>query len=121
MGVACFLANDKQGYLYSVHHKPRLISSFSFMTGSKKAVCGPSVLHVLSADSVESYTSRAFQAALSDGAVVGSCMPERVRDEEVREGEGGEEADGGSYEWKEWLKQVSLRHTVATLMKLLTV
>ena len=66
MGVSCFLANRFHSYLYDVHHRCRLLSSFSFMEKSRLATCDGMLLHALSEDSVETYTSRAFQAAIGN-------------------------------------------------------
>ena len=66
MGVSCFLANRFHSYLYDVHRRCRLLSSFSFMTKSRLASCDGRLLHALSDESVETYTSRVFQAAVSN-------------------------------------------------------
>ena len=66
VGVSCFLANRFHSYLYDVHRRCRLLSSFSFMAQSRLAYCDGRLLHALSDGSVETYTSRAFQAAISN-------------------------------------------------------
>ena len=66
MGLACFLANTYHGYLYDVHQQTKLSSSFSFMERSLMALCDGSFLHTLSADSLESFSSRAFPTAMAD-------------------------------------------------------
>ena len=66
VGVSCFLANRFHSYLYDVHRRCRLLSSFSFMTKSRLASCDGWLLHALSDESVETYTSRVFQAAVSN-------------------------------------------------------
>ena len=66
VGVSCFLANRFHSYLYDVHRRCRLLSSFSFMAQSRLAYCDERLLHALSDGSVETYTSRAFQAAIGN-------------------------------------------------------
>ena len=108
VGICCFLANKYHGYLYDVHKKTKLISSFSFMTKSQAAMFDVSFMHALSENSVESYTSRVFQASMACMPSVGSHIPEKVGEEgdggesdggtvgEEGDGEEGEESEGGT-------------------------
>ena len=66
VGVSCFLANHRHGYLYDVHRKTKLVSSFSFMSKAHMVSCDPSFIHALSDNAVESYTNRVFHSALSN-------------------------------------------------------
>ncbi len=81
------------------------------MTQSRAAICDSSFLQVLSIDSVESYTTRSFQAAITDGLTISSCVPERVREREGEEGEDKAAAEISlpAQYWKEWLKMVSVQ------------
>ena len=61
IGISCFLADKFHGYLYDVHLQGHLASSFSFMSPARGVVCDDMFLHALSAESVETYTSRSLQ------------------------------------------------------------
>lgn len=98
VGLCCFLANKYHGFLYDVYQRTRLISSFSFMSKSQLVVCDSSFLHALSADSIESYTTRVFQAVTARMPTVGDLVLT------ARGGE-GEESLG---DYQVWLKQVWL-------------
>lgn len=100
VGISCFLANRFHGYLYDVHQQCRLLSSFSFMEQSRLASCDGRLLHALSSESVETYTSRAFQAAIANVPRGSTVIPSIAEEEnglvcggEV-EGGGGEEGGG---------------------------
>ena len=101
------------------------MSSFSFMSKSTVVSYQTSFMHVLSVDSVEIYTSRAFQAAVASMPSASSCIPpsvggcgrvkgdgeERGEGEEEETGEGEEDEEEGRTipvsEWRDvWLKQV---------------
>ena len=91
VGVSCFLANRYHSYLYDVHHRCRLLSSFSFMEQSRLASCDGVLLHALSDQSVETYTSRVFQAAIGNlprGSAVIHSPPEEEEEEEEEERNG---------------------------------
>ena len=61
IGISCFLADKFHGYLYDVHLQGHLDCSFSFMSPARVVVCDDMFLHALSAESVETYTSRSLQ------------------------------------------------------------
>ena len=125
VSISYFLANKYNGYVYDVHQKTKLVSSFSFMSKSIMVSCQNNFMHVLSTDdSVESYTIRAFQAAMANMPSVSRYIPRRVRRErprgiredrkegEEKEKEEEEEEEEGrllaASEKKDvWLKQVN--------------
>ena len=112
--MCCFLGNKYHGYLYDVHRKAKPVSYLSFMTKSRAVCCDSGFIHALSANSVESYTSRTFPAAVANMPPSSTCIPPRVgerRSVEEGEGEGEgergvEEREGVISDFKEWLKQV---------------
>ena len=115
--MCCFLGNKYHGYLYDVHRKAKAVSYLSFMTKSQAVCCDSGFLHALSANSVESYTSRTFPAAVANMPLSSTRVPPRVGEtrsveEEEGEGEGErgvEEREGVTSDFKEWLKQVRVR------------
>ena len=129
VGISCFLANKYHGYLYDIHQNTKLVSSFSFMAKSYAISCDNNFIHALSSNSVESYTTRMFQAAVTSMPLAGSQIPTVVggegdgngereegergeREGEEREEEKGEERETGCIveleSCKDWLKQVSI-------------
>ena len=63
-GISCFIANKHHGFLYDVHSKTRLVSSFSFMSKTHMVTMDTNFIHALSTDSVETYTNRVFQVGV---------------------------------------------------------
>ena len=73
IGISCFLANKFHGYLYDVHLQGHLASSFSFMSPTHAVVCDDLFLHALSAESVETYTSRSLQVLYASCCLATAC------------------------------------------------
>ncbi|XP_071945645.1 BLOC-2 complex member HPS3-like [Antedon mediterranea] len=64
VGLCCFVSTQTTGALYDVHSNVQLIATYPYTADTKLAVVGRDMIHVVTKNGLETYTSRSFAAAI---------------------------------------------------------
>ncbi|XP_033097775.1 Hermansky-Pudlak syndrome 3 protein-like [Anneissia japonica] len=78
-GLCCFVSTQTTGILYEIHPQIRLLALYPYTAESSLAVIGRDLLHAVTKNGLETYTTRSFAAALLNSETVNhkenTCPP----------------------------------------------
>ncbi|XP_022109287.1 uncharacterized protein LOC110989305 [Acanthaster planci] len=78
-GLCCFFSAAREGYLYEVQPRPRLLTEYTYKAEALQVKAGRSLLYALTQNGLETYTLRTMAAALPNMEAVdniaNTCPP----------------------------------------------